>query len=223
MRVTAVIPVKGSSSRVPGKNILPFAGANLLTHKIRQLKQVSEVTEIIVSSDSDAMLQMASGEGAKAVKRPGDLANESRPFGDFVAYICDLLNNEHLIWSPVTSPTIDAALYTSAIKTYYESLESGYDSLTTVIPFRHFLLDAKGPFNFDPDNAVTNSQDLPNDMDLWTCGCSIISKKLARIKRFIFGSNLYRLVVSPYQGIDIDTLYDYEMAKAMWEFYHDQR
>lgn len=43
MKITAVIPVKGDSSRLKNKNILPFAESNLLIHKIRQLKQVEEL------------------------------------------------------------------------------------------------------------------------------------------------------------------------------------
>ena len=38
--ITAIIPVKGNSTRLPNKNILPFADTNLLVHKIRQLKEV---------------------------------------------------------------------------------------------------------------------------------------------------------------------------------------
>lgn len=53
--ITAVVPVKENSSRLPGKNILPFGNSNLLVHKIEQLKQVEELTDIIVSSDSDIM------------------------------------------------------------------------------------------------------------------------------------------------------------------------
>ncbi|MDR1325960.1 MAG: hypothetical protein LBK00_07995 [Treponema sp.] len=97
MRITAVIPVKGGSNRVPGKNILPFAGTNLLIHKIRQLKNLPSVSEILVSSNSDEMLDMAETEGAKAMKRPVDLADESRPFGDFVEYITQLLTDEGLM------------------------------------------------------------------------------------------------------------------------------
>ena len=55
--ITAIIPVKGDSSRLSHKNILPFGDSNLLIHKIRQLKAVSEVRNIIVSSDSDEMLR----------------------------------------------------------------------------------------------------------------------------------------------------------------------
>ena len=71
--ITAIIPVKGNSTRLPNKNILPFAESNLLIHKIRQLKQVEEITDIIVSSDSDEMLAMGEAEGVTAIKRPTNL------------------------------------------------------------------------------------------------------------------------------------------------------
>jgi len=221
-RITAVIPVKGNSSRLPGKNALPFAGSNLLVNKIRQLKQVSGIHEILVSSDSDALLEMAANENVRAIKRPYDLADETRPFGELVRYIHGLLTTEHLMWAPVTSPTLDEDFYEKAVETYYKVLEKGFDSLTTTLPFKHFLFGSNGPLNFNPfaaANAVTNSNDLP-DMDLWTCGCSIIPIILAYEKKYIFGEKVYRYEVSPYQAIDIDTAFDYEAAKAIWNICH---
>ena len=79
--ITAVIPVKGNSTRLPNKNILPFAGTNLLEHKINQLKAVKGINEIICSSDSDEMLAIADKCGIKAIKRPKQFADESVPFG----------------------------------------------------------------------------------------------------------------------------------------------
>ena len=95
--ITAVVPVKENSSRLPGKNILPFGDSNLLIHKIEQLKQVEELTDIIVSSDSDVMLEMAENAGVKAMKRPEKYTNESVPFGKFLDYLCEVMPNEH-IW-----------------------------------------------------------------------------------------------------------------------------
>lgn len=216
MSITAVIPVKGNSSRVPGKNIMPFADSNLLINKIRQLKD-SGVDEILVSSDSRIMLEMAEKEGVRAEERPEDLANESRPFGDLVFHVTDLMQGEHLMWAPVTSPTLDGMFYKLAMSIYLEKLSGGYDSFTTVEDFKHFLIEKNGkPYNFDPDAAVTNSQQLP-EMYKWTCGCSIISKELARKYRFIFGKKPFCYEVNQYQAIDIDTEYDYKVAKALYD------
>ena len=57
-KVTAIIPAKGMSNRLPSKNTLEFGESNLLVHKIRQLKQVDAITEVIVSSEDDDILTM---------------------------------------------------------------------------------------------------------------------------------------------------------------------
>ena len=45
-RITAIIPAKALSNRLPNKNTLPFGESNLLIHKIRQLKQVDAIKEM---------------------------------------------------------------------------------------------------------------------------------------------------------------------------------
>jgi len=66
--ITGVIPVRAGSRRLPNKNILPFGDSNLLVHKIRQLRHVKGLDRIVVSSDSDMMLEMAEKE---ALHDPG--------------------------------------------------------------------------------------------------------------------------------------------------------
>ena len=67
--ITAIIPVRAGSTRLKNKNVAPFAGTNLLINKINQLKQVSEISKIVVSSDSDVMLEMAHLSGVETHKR----------------------------------------------------------------------------------------------------------------------------------------------------------
>ena len=45
-KVTAIIPAKGMSNRLPSKNTLEFGESNLLVHKIRQLKQVEQFKKL---------------------------------------------------------------------------------------------------------------------------------------------------------------------------------
>lgn len=217
VKISAIIPVKANSSRAPGKNTLPFGDSNLLLNKIRQLKDSGRIDEIIVSSDSEEMLLMAKTEKVRAEKRPTDLADESRPFGDLVVHAANLMAAEHMMWAPVTSPTLDSAFYKNALEKYENALHEGYDSFTTVEDFKHFLMDKNGkPYNFNPSAAITNSQQLP-EMYKWTCGCSIIPLELAIKHRFIFGDRPFCYEVSQYQAMDIDTRFDYELALAMFE------
>ena len=55
-KYTAVIPVRAGSRRLKNKNISKFANSNLLENKIDILKKVNLIDNIVVSSDSDLML-----------------------------------------------------------------------------------------------------------------------------------------------------------------------
>ena len=115
-KITAIIPVKKNSTRLPNKNILPFADSNLLVHKIRQLKRVDAVSEIIVSTDSEQMIAMAEEEGAIGMLRPKQYADESLPISEFVTYLGKTIECDHFMWSCVTSPLVDSELYSKAIR-----------------------------------------------------------------------------------------------------------
>ena len=81
--ITAIIPVREGSRRLKNKNVAPFAGTNLLINKINQLKQVKEITNIVVSSDSDNMLEMARLQGVSTHKRAVEFCDEkSKTFGE---------------------------------------------------------------------------------------------------------------------------------------------
>ena len=215
-RIVALIPVKGDSSRLPHKNRLPFAGSNLLIHKIRQLKEVKDVCNIVVSSESDELLAMAEHEGVVAMKRPMQYADESLPISEFVTWLGNMLEEEHVMWSCVTSPLVDAKLYQKAIDLYFDKLKEGYDSLVTVAPFKHYLMNESGPFNFSRGRKHPNSQNLEK-LYLFTNGIQITP----RLKYIEWGDRIglkpYLMEVGKKESIDIDDIYDYKFAISMYE------
>ena len=50
-KITALIPVRAGSKRLPNKNILPFADSNLLIHKIRELKKIDKINKSIIQGE----------------------------------------------------------------------------------------------------------------------------------------------------------------------------
>lgn len=213
---SAVVPVKKTSSRLPGKNLLPFADSNLLRDKLVQLGKVPRISEILVSSDSEEMLQVALDEGCRIDERPQYFADESRPFPDFVRYVSDLLGFENMVWACVTSPMFGAKHISKAIEKYEELSSSRYDSLVTVTNFQHYLFDINGPINFGPGDAHLNSQDLPK-LKLFTNGVNIAPVSKAREWGYQFGHNPYQMEVGQEFSVDIDTHVDYLIAKTLFE------
>ncbi len=79
MRTIAIIPARGGSKRLIGKNIYPLFGKPLMAYTIEALKQCDFVDAIYVSSDDDAILKVAEDWGAIALKRPAALADDTTP------------------------------------------------------------------------------------------------------------------------------------------------
>lgn len=72
--VIAIIPARGGSERVPGKNLLPLAGLPLVAHSILHARRSKSVSETIVSTEDELIANVAKQYGADVVMRPGDLA-----------------------------------------------------------------------------------------------------------------------------------------------------
>jgi N-acylneuraminate cytidylyltransferase len=79
-RVLAVIPARGGSRGLPGKNIRPFAGKPLIAHSIEFAKRCDRIARCIVSTDSEEIAHIARDYGADVpFLRPAELATDSTP------------------------------------------------------------------------------------------------------------------------------------------------
>jgi N-acylneuraminate cytidylyltransferase len=78
--VLAVIPARGGSKGLPGKNILPFAGLPLIAHSVRMAAICPEIDRCIVSTDSEEIAAVARQHGAEVpFLRPAELAQDDTP------------------------------------------------------------------------------------------------------------------------------------------------
>jgi len=78
--VLAVIPARGGSKGLPGKNIRPLAGLPLVHHSIRLSKQCAEIAKCVVSTDSEEIARVALDCGGEVpFLRPADLARDDSP------------------------------------------------------------------------------------------------------------------------------------------------
>jgi CMP-N,N'-diacetyllegionaminic acid synthase len=79
MRTIAIIPARGGSKRLKGKNIYPLNGKPLIAYTIEACKACPHIDDIYVSSDDDEILKVAEDWGAIPLKRPAQLADDTTP------------------------------------------------------------------------------------------------------------------------------------------------
>lgn len=98
MRILAVIPARGGSKRLPGKNILPCAGKPLVAHTLEQVQQARLIDRTIVSTENSAIAAVAQRYGVEVIWRPAELASDT---ATTLAVLRHALNEvERQGWSP---------------------------------------------------------------------------------------------------------------------------
>ncbi|WP_406838610.1 cytidylyltransferase domain-containing protein [Streptomyces sp. AHU1] len=141
-RVLAVIPARGGSKGVPAKNLLPVGGVPLVARAVRECRAARLVTDVVVSTDDQAIAAAARQAGAEVVLRPAAIAGDTATSEAAVLHAMD--THEALHGSPVdvvllvqcTSPFIireDVDGVVDAI------VANGADTALTVAPFHGFV------------------------------------------------------------------------------------
>ena len=75
--VLAIIPARGGSKGIPGKNIRDFAGKPLIVHSIEAALNCPLISRTVVSTDDDRISEVARVHGAQVIKRPDELAADT--------------------------------------------------------------------------------------------------------------------------------------------------
>ena len=118
MDIAAVIAAKGTSMRVPNKNIKPFGSTNLLEHKINQLQQVDVLKNIYINSESDNILKVASSAGAQIIKRDSYYSTNTISINEVYKNVVSNVPHEHIMFIHITSPLIKIQTLNKCIKLY---------------------------------------------------------------------------------------------------------
>lgn len=212
--ITAIIPVRAGSTRLKNKNVAPFAGTNLLINKIHQLQQVTEINNIVVSSDSDLMLEMAKSEGVNTHKRAPEYCDEkTKSFGEVVRHIAESVEGDDILWATCTSPLVFPKDYKEAISAYYSALDRGFDSLMSVEKFKRYIWNEDGPLNYELGLKHVPSQQLPT-LYFVTDGI-LIAPRIKMIEwAYFHGQHPFKFVVDKRTGCDIDDGLDLACARA---------
>jgi len=85
--IIAIIPARGGSVRLPGKNIMMLAGAPVIAHTIRAALECPDLSRIIVSTDDAEIAAVARNSGAEVIERPAALALSDSPIDDAYRHV----------------------------------------------------------------------------------------------------------------------------------------
>jgi CMP-N-acetylneuraminic acid synthetase len=211
-KISALIPARGGSERVVNKNIRPFAGyqSGLLELKLLQLSRVNALSEVIVSTNDEEIIECAQrfkhdlDKRIQIIRRPSELATSSTPMSDFIRYCADLRHEGVMLMTHVTHPFVSSSVIDGLVKAWHTAEKNGHDSLVTVTRIHKFLWNNAGPYNYD--NRVEKwprSQDLKPLFEI-NHAAYIIPFRVMRQQEDRIGSSPYLQEMPESVAMDID-------------------
>ena len=212
--LVAVVPVREGSQRVKNKNFRPFGGKNLLIHKIKVLKKIKKIDEIIINTDSDKAIKIAKKFKVSYYLRNKYFASSKCSNSEFWSHIAKTTEAKYIMFTNCTSPLIKKKTYEKIINTF-EKTKNSSDSINTVTELKDYLYLKNKPLNFKTDRAP-NSQDLPNIVKL-NFAVNIISKKNMYEKKTLIGKKPTLFNLDEIEGFDINTPFEFNFAEFLFK------
>ncbi len=217
--VIAIIPARGGSKRIPGKNLVEVAGKPLLVWTIESALATRLLDRVFVSTEDPQIAQVAQDHGAEVLVRPASLAGDKAGTESALLHGLDLLwQNERIIPEAVTllqctSPLRGPELIDKAISLL---LDTGCDAVVGVHPTIDYFFCgevSQGHFvtSYDPQQRPRTQDITPRYREngsLYVTRTSWLQHSGCRM-----GGDMRALIMDAVDGLDIDDLHDLALAR----------
>ena len=219
----AIIPARGGSRGLPGKNIKILKGVPLICHSILAALSADSISRVIVSTDDDEIAAIAKDFGAEVpFIRPKSLAEDDSMVMDAYLYTLDRLMDisgeqiESFVALLPTAPFRSSNDIDNAVEIFLENKADSVLSVTeSDVPIEWYKkIDQNGKLkSYLPGIiAVNNRQDheqayIPNG------AIYVFRLELLRDTRQYYHDKTYPYVMPRYRSVDIDEPIDFEWAE----------
>ena len=221
--VTAFLPCRAGSSRVPRKNTRQFGPFKhgLIEIKLTQLLACNSIDTVVLSSNDNTIIDYAKSLGNPKLSihlRDNSLCTSATSTDSLITHANNIIKKSHILWTHVTSPFVTSDIYSDIIERYFHSLEYGHDSLMTVTPLHSFLWNELGPINYNRSTEKwprTQTLTPINEVNsaAFIASSDIYSQYADRIGNKPFLYPLNKLI-----GFDIDWEEDFTIAEHLLSF-----
>lgn len=142
VRAVAIIPARGGSKRIPGKNIRTVGGKPLLAHTVLHARAAQSVSKTYVTTDAPEIARVAEEYGASVILRPPELATDVASSESALVHALRHLRDDRgeeydlVVFLQCTCPVRRPGDVDGAVS---RLVDTGADSLLSVVPVHQFL------------------------------------------------------------------------------------
>jgi len=214
--VTAIVPIKDHSERLPGKNFREFNGRPLYHWILDTLESVEQIDRIIVNTDAEEIIEAGPDIFDVEVSVRPERLRDDEVTTNIIRYEIDRTESDYYLHTYCTCPLLTGETISDAIDEFVNSADT--DSLLPVTKHQKRFYDAEfNPINHDPHD-LSPSQDLSpvyeDNSVLFMYTPETFEKTGHRI-----GNNPLPFEIPEQEAVEIDHLSEFQLAEAL----HAQR
>ncbi|MCZ8227581.1 MAG: acylneuraminate cytidylyltransferase family protein [Burkholderiaceae bacterium] len=224
MKILALIPARGGSKRLPGKNTRVLRGKPLIEWSIQAAQGIPEIVDIVVSTDDDGIGDIARKAGASVPwLRPAALATDEASSVDVALHALDYYEGLHgpvdgLLLLQPTSPFRSRETVLRGLETFrshaFRSVVGVSQASTH--PLWCFRIDGGSMRRFvERTQADLRAQALPPAYALNGAFYLISPAELRAARSFCNEDTVPLIMDAPIEGVDIDTETDWQWAEYL--------
>ncbi len=217
LKITAIVPMRHESHRVPGKNYAEFAGKPLYRYIIDSLMRCPSLRSIVIDTDSPTIMHDADKHYPKVqlLDRPVPLRGDKVPMNDVLLNTIDQVDADWYLQTHSTNPLLSSETIEQAIQALLDQSDR-YDSLFSVTPVRNRFWDIQGnPINHDPEQLL-RTQDLP-PMYMENSCLYLFTGQSLRQRQNRIGSRPLLFPIDLPESWDIDDPIDFDIAEFLYK------
>jgi len=219
MKPLVVIPARGGSKGVPGKNIKLLAGKPLIYYTIEAAREVFSDDQIIVTTDDEAIKKCVEQTGLKVpFLRPAELATDSAGMYEVLLHAINYAESkgyflDTVILLQVTTPFRNANHIREALKLFDEDTEMVV-SVKETKSNPYYVLFEENENRWLEKSKNGNFQSRQQCPKVWEYngGIYIINIKTLREKHLMKFTKVRKYIMDEWTSHDIDTMLDWVVA-----------
>ena len=215
--ITALVPMRHHSQRVPGKNYRLMAGKPLFQHIIETLLAVPEIDGIAVDTDSKPVMNGLRQyfPQVTVIDRPESLRADDVPMNDILLYDTEQMPADFYLQTHSTNPLLRPETVSRGIQTFLDFYPDK-DSLFSVTRLQTRLFDQHGKaINHDP-LVLLQTQDLPPVYEENSCLYLFTRENLLK-RHHRIGVTPILFEIDPAEAWDIDEELDFEITEFLMQ------
>lgn len=221
MEILAIIPARGGSKGIPGKNIKELAGKPLIAYTIEASLKSKYITRTILSTEDERIKDIALKYGAEVIDRPIELAQDETMTAPVMVHAVNQLKEQGyepdiVVLLQATCPLRTEKEIDEALELYFNSdCDSVFAAMKTGISHSLWKELHDGSYEALYDYRTRpRRQDLHRHYNLYveTGSIYIIRTDIFHKVEDFIGENP-KIYVQP-QSIDIDTIEDFAIAES---------